>query len=79
MFHLSDRFAMPICNDCGMVAVYNATKKQAYCKNCKEKNSQSMNTLKKANISICSLPYACKLLFQELMAMGINPRIGMKK
>lgn len=58
---------MPICNNCGMVAVVNHKEKEAECRNCKT-----------SDISICSLPYACKLLFQELMAMGVNPRIGMR-
>ena len=67
MFHLSDKFTMPVCNTCGLVAVMNKRKNQVTCRNCNNND-----------ISICSIPYACKLLFQDLMAMNIAPRIGLK-
>ena len=45
------------------------TAKSFYCKACK--NS--------VNISQVDIPYATKLLFQELMAMAIVPRLKVKK
>ena len=38
------------------------------CRNCKKKSVFQVN-----------MPYACKLLFQELIAMGIKPKINLSK
>ncbi|KAH7650078.1 DNA-directed RNA polymerase beta subunit [Cryptosporidium bovis] len=55
----SDVFETNVCNQCGLFGYNN------YCRYCD--NSQ--------DISIVRLPYACKLLFQELQAMNVCPRI----
>ncbi|KAJ1608596.1 DNA-directed RNA polymerase beta subunit [Cryptosporidium canis] len=55
----SDVFETNVCNQCGLFGYNN------YCHYCK--SSQ--------DISIIRLPYACKLLFQELQAMNVCPRI----
>jgi DNA-directed RNA polymerase II subunit RPB2 len=61
----SDAFNVFICDLCGILAMGNKKKNLFECKNCNNKNS----------ISLIKIPYACKLLFQELMAMAIVPRI----
>ena len=64
LFLLSDKYKMPVCKLCGLVGTPCKTK----CRSCK-----GDNTLVMVNI-----PYAAKLLFQELLAMNIAPRIRVK-
>ena len=64
-FYQSDAYRVHVCEDCGLIAVANLRKNQFYCTACK-------NT---TGIVQVYLPYACKLLFQELMAMMIAPRL----
>lgn len=56
LFEVSDYFEIQICNQCG-----NLPHKPSFCNFCKKKN-----------IVKIPLPYACKLLFQQLMALGIK-------
>ncbi len=57
---------MSVCGNCGLAAI---KKKEGYiCKTCKSND----------NIKEIAIPYASKLLFQELMAMQIAPRIIVK-
>ncbi len=64
-YYASDKFSVPVCNKCGMIAVYNDKKHIHICNTC---NNRS-------DFSICNIPYACKLLFHELMTMNIVPRM----
>ena len=64
-YYASDKFSVPVCNKCGMIAVYNNKKHIHICNTC---NNRS-------DFSICNIPYACKLLFHELMTMNIVPRM----
>jgi DNA-directed RNA polymerase II subunit RPB2 len=68
MLNLSDRCSVPVCNNCGIIAIYNKKKADTTCRACGSKD-----------ISMCVLPYVCKLLFQDLMAMNIAPRISVKQ
>jgi DNA-directed RNA polymerase II subunit RPB2 len=68
MLNLSDRCNIPTCNACGLIAIYNRKKAETICRGCGS-----------TDISMCVLPYACKLLFQDLMAMNIATRIGVKQ
>ena len=56
LFDMSDPFRIPICSDCGAMPSSNT-----YCSVCEGNN-----------VVIIPMPYACKLLFQELNAMGIR-------
>ena len=55
----SDAFIIYVCGVCGLIGY------SSYCKFC--------NTYEK--VHTVKVPYACKLLFQEMMSMNIVPRI----
>ncbi|KAK2634395.1 hypothetical protein Ddye_029187 [Dipteronia dyeriana] len=61
----SDPFEVQVCRVCGLLGYYNHKLKAGICSTCKNGN----------NISTMKLPYACKLLIQELQSMNIVPRL----
>ncbi|XP_042436786.1 DNA-directed RNA polymerase III subunit 2-like isoform X1 [Zingiber officinale] len=61
----SDPYQVQVCSQCGLLGYYNYKLKTAFCSMCKNGK----------NISTIRLPYACKLLFQELQAMNVVPRL----
>jgi len=67
-FLLSDMYKIYICDHCGLFSNFNPRKTVNTCKICDN-----------SDFSQIEIPYACKLLFQELMAMGIAPRMFPKK
>ena len=69
LFDVSDPYPIQICNDCGLIVVSNLQNNTFRCSSCDNR----------INVSQVNLPYACKLLFQELMGMSICPRIGIEK
>ncbi|XP_077264151.1 RNA polymerase III subunit RpIII128 [Temnothorax americanus] len=58
----SDAFKVDVCNKCGLIG-YNG-----WCQRCKSSSS----------VSTIIMPYACKLLFQELQSMNVVPRLSLK-
>jgi hypothetical protein len=56
LFDMSDVFSVPVCADCGTMPHTN----------------EICNMCDSLNVRRVLIPYACKLLFQELMAMGIK-------
>jgi len=61
----SDRTVVPICNTCGLVAVYDKFREYSYC------SVDGENV----DITFVELSYAFKLFLDELKSMGIYPRL----
>ncbi|PIK46724.1 putative DNA-directed RNA polymerase III subunit RPC2-like [Apostichopus japonicus] len=59
----SDQFEVDVCGECGLLGY------SGWCHYCKSS----------CNVSSLRIPYACKLLFQELQSMNIVPRLKLKK
>ena len=55
----SDSFKMDVCKICGLIGWHG------YCSFCK----------KRSGVVTVTLPYAAKLLFQELMSMNVVPKL----
>jgi len=67
LFYNSDPYRVHVCKLCGTICQADLDKQRFLCKCIK-----GGNTTEVAQVFI---PYACKLFFQELMAMSIVPRI----
>ncbi|MEM1538438.1 MAG: DNA-directed RNA polymerase subunit B [Candidatus Nezhaarchaeales archaeon] len=64
----SDKFTIYICENCGFIAYYDRNTDRYRCQVCGDK----------AKISATVMSYAFKLLLQELMSLGIAPRIQLQ-
>ncbi|KAI3709755.1 hypothetical protein L2E82_39521 [Cichorium intybus] len=65
----SDPFEVQVCTNCGLLGYENHKTKTNVCSTCKNGN----------NISSMKLPYACKLLFQEIQSMNIVPKLALEE
>ncbi|KAL8031476.1 hypothetical protein ABFX02_13G027600 [Erythranthe guttata] len=65
LFDQSDAYRIHACKNCGIIAIANLKKLSFECRSCKNKT----------DIVQIYIPYACKLLIQELMSMAISPRL----
>lgn len=65
LYDVSDKYEVFACQECGMFAIFNNQRHIHHCKTCD-------NRVSFAKVKI---PYACKLLFHELITMNIAPRI----
>jgi len=65
LYDASDAFHVNVCKSCGMIAAYNDKMHVHHCRTCDNR----------IDFDYVELPYACKLLFQELIAMNVAPRI----
>jgi len=65
LYDASDKYQVNVCKKCGMIAAYNDKMKIHICKTCDNR----------VDFNYVEIPYACKLLFQELQTMNIAPRI----
>ena len=65
MYDASDKYSVFVCNKCGLIASYNDELHIHCCRTCDNR----------VDFSYVEIPYACKLLFQELTTMNVVPRI----
>ena len=65
LYDVSDKYEVHVCKSCGMIAAFNDAADIHLCRTCDNRT----------DFRRVQLPYSCKLLFQELMGMGIAPRI----
>ena len=65
MYDVSDKYSVYACKKCGLIASYNNDLHIHYCRTCDNR----------ADFAYVEMPYACKLLFQELITMNIAPRV----
>jgi DNA-directed RNA polymerase beta subunit len=65
MYDASDKYSVYTCKKCGMIASYNDEKHIHHCRTCDNRS----------DFAYVEIPYACKLLFQELNTMNIAPRL----
>ena len=65
MYDCSDKYEVHVCRKCGMIASYNDDRSIHLCKICENRS----------DFALVQIPYACKLLFQELATMNVAPRI----
>jgi len=65
MYDASDKYSVFVCKKCGIIASYNDKMHIHHCRTCDNR----------VDFSYVEIPYACKLLFQELNTMNIMPRL----
>ena len=65
LYDASDSFRVHVCKRCGMIAAFNDKLEVHHCRTCDNRR----------DFSYVELPYSCKLLFQELLAMNVAPRL----
>ena len=65
LYTVSDKYEVFACRKCGMFVIFNNAQHLHLCKTCGNRVS----------FALIKIPYACKLLFQELTTMNIAPRI----
>ena len=65
MYDASDKYQVFTCKKCGLIASYNDKLHIHLCHTCGNRS----------DFAYVEIPYACKLLFQELNTMNIAPRL----
>ncbi len=65
MYDASDKYQIYACKKCGLIASYNDKMHIHLCHTCGNRS----------DFAYVEIPYACKLLFQELNTMNIAPRL----
>jgi DNA-directed RNA polymerase beta subunit len=65
MYFCADKYQVNICKKCGKIAAYNEAKSIYRCMMCDNRT----------NFALVQVPYAFKLLSQELESMNIVPRL----
>jgi DNA-directed RNA polymerase II subunit RPB2 len=65
MYDASDKYQVYTCKKCGLIASYNDKMHIHLCHTCGNRS----------DFAYVEIPYACKLLFQELNTMNVAPRL----
>jgi DNA-directed RNA polymerase II subunit RPB2 len=64
MYDASDKYQVHVCKSCGLIASYNDTLHIHHCRTCDNRT----------DFAYVEIPYAFKLITQELMTMNVVPR-----
>ncbi len=64
----SDKTIVPVCEECGLIAIEDYVKDKKYCPVCGEK----------VEINDVEISYAFKLILDELKALGVYPKLKLK-
>jgi len=64
----SDKTVVPVCEQCGVIAIYDAYKDKKYCPTCGDN----------VDINEVEMSYAFKLILDEFKALGIYPKLQLK-
>lgn len=75
LFDVSDKYSVHVCKKCGMMAAYNDGNKNRMYTN----NDFSIHMCRtcgnRTDFALVEMPYANKLLFQELQTINVVPRV----
>ena len=64
----SDKTVVPVCEGCGIIAIYDAIKEKKYCPICGDN----------VEVSDIEISYAFKLILDEFKSLGIYPKLVLK-
>jgi DNA-directed RNA polymerase subunit B' len=64
----SDKTVVPVCEICGIIAIYDSYKDKSYCPICGEN----------VEINNIEISYAFKLMLDEFKSLGIYPKMGLR-
>ncbi|MBN1156951.1 DNA-directed RNA polymerase subunit B [Candidatus Woesearchaeota archaeon] len=64
----SDKTVVPVCEGCGLVAIYDEFKNRSFCPICGEN----------VTISNVEMSYAFKLFLDEMKSLGVYPKLNLK-
>ena len=65
LYDVSDKYQVHVCNKCGLIASYNNELHIHLCRTCGNRT----------DFSFVKIPYACKLMMQELITMNVCSRL----
>ena len=64
----SDKTIVPVCENCGIIAIYNSYKDRRYCPMCGDN----------VEVNDVEISYAFKLMLDEFKSLGIYPKLSLK-
>ena len=75
MFDVSDKYSVHVCKKCGMIAAYNDGNNNRISSNTDFTIHLCKTCGNKTDFALVNMPYAYKLLSQELQTINVVPRI----
>ena len=63
----SDKTMVPVCEQCGLIAIYDGRKNKSYCPICGDN----------VEITNVEMSYAFKLILDEFKSLGVYPKLGL--
>ena len=75
LFDVSDKYSVYVCKKCGMIASYNDGNKNRVYENADLSIHLCKTCDNKTDFALVNMPYAYKLLSQELQTINVVPRI----